>query len=413
MNVPTLGVEGDNPTVVVLGAGASRGASFVSDAQVLPPLDADFFDQAQRMSPGLNSADKSLIEFIHNEFGLSGFPTLETFFTQIEAVDRFHHDFNIKGRVSQKFRRQLTTLRRLIPKVFLEAFKGRECTYHRRLAGALRASDVVLSFNYDCLMDEALRREGGKRWRAETGYGFGASQGFDLWDSPPEVGPPYKNPIRLLKPHGSLNWALSEDRKEVSLVAAYDAEAQRSIVPPTWDKSEVAEWPWNEVWRASRRALAQARLLIVIGYSVPLTDQLSQALLRADVHNLRGLIIVNPDPAARDRMKSLLSSALNRSSVIVELATFDEFARHLPLAPTEEPPLDVVDSLRQLEMRLARAASSLHDMEDQAQQQEFIVDEIREEIDSVRADLPDFKDEIARLEGLIWDVESRVDSIPL
>lgn len=412
MNIPTLGVEGENPTVVVLGAGASRGASFVSDAQVLPPLDTDFFDQAQRMSRKLTMADKNLIEFIHNEFGLSGFPTLETFFTQIEAVDQFHHVFNIKGRVSQKFSGHLTTLRRLIPRVFLEAFDSRECTFHRRLAGALRANDVVLSFNYDCLMDEALRREGGKRWRAETGYGFAVSEGHELWDSPPEVGPPYRNPIRLLKPHGSLNWALSKDNK-VRLVPAYDAEAQQSIVPPTWDKSEVTTWPWNEVWRGSRRALAQARLMIVIGYSVPLTDQLSQALLRADVNNLRGLIVVNPDPAARDRTKSLLSSALSSSSVIVELETFTELARHLPLAPTEEPPIDVAKRLHELEERLARAASDLQKIESDTEQHEVGLEGIREEIDFIRADLPDFEQEVSRLEGMIWDLESRVDSIPL
>jgi len=32
------------------------------------------------------------------------------------------------------------------------------CERHKTLVNALRKGDTVLSFNYDCLMDDALRR---------------------------------------------------------------------------------------------------------------------------------------------------------------------------------------------------------------------------------------------------------------
>jgi len=232
VRIASAGLDDDLSAVVVLGAGASRGASFVTDSGVLPPLDADFFEQVQRMPPRLlSTADRQLLQFIKEEFGMSGFPTLETFFTQVEAVDRFHHEFNIKGRVSTKFRKHLVTLRKLIPRVFGQALRGQTCTWHRRLAAALRTGDCVLSFNYDCLMDDALRSEAGKRWRAESGYAFPVD-GAETWSGAPGLGARYRNPIKLLKPHGSLNWALAKDAKSVSLVEAYSPRTATPMVSP-------------------------------------------------------------------------------------------------------------------------------------------------------------------------------------
>jgi hypothetical protein len=66
-------------------------------------------------------------------------------------------------------------------------------------------------------------------------------------------------------------------------------------------------------------------ILIVVGYSVPLTDLLSQALIRvaaserAENQKLSHLIIVNPDSQARSRFTELVRAGLSRETVIVEL----------------------------------------------------------------------------------------------
>jgi len=204
MRLPNLGIDKDEPTVVVLGAGASRGSSCARSTGVAPPLDADFFVQAQRLpGPDLTKRDRDLFNFVREEFGQGELPTLEVFFTQTSAVDRFHHEFNIRGRVSGKFGRQLATLRNLIPRVFGQALRGLDCKWHRRLVAALRAGDSVLSFNYDTLADRALRDVAGKRWNPAIGYGFPVSSGLDLWSPPASPGPAVRNPIQLLKPHGS------------------------------------------------------------------------------------------------------------------------------------------------------------------------------------------------------------------
>jgi hypothetical protein len=412
MRIPNLGIDNDYVTVVVLGAGASRGASFATPGGIQPPLDADFFSQVQMLTDSfLNKADRQLLEFIREEFGLVGLPTLETFFTQVEAVDRFHHDFNIQGRVSGKFGSHLTTLRRLIPRVFGEALAGNTCRWHGRLASALRASDSVLSFNYDCLMDTALQSEGGKRWKVETGYGFEVEGRLDLWGSPPGIGAPYKDPIKLLKPHGSLNWSLDQDHHRVSLVEPYDSSTQSSIVPPTWSKSEVAEWPWQNVWRESRRALSKARLMVVVGYSVPITDQLSQALLRADVNQLQAVVIVNPDVEARRRVHDLLASALTKSSTVVELGTFQELAEALPRTESEGPVVDIEAEIERLESRIVAAGAQLELLESGTDEHEAQIDEIRDDLESIEFEFPDIRDEIGRLDGIVGDLDARISSL--
>ena len=153
--------------------------------------------------------------------------------------------------------------------------------------------------------------------------------------------------------------------------------------------------------------------MVVIGYSVPITDQLSQALLRADVNNLKGLIVVNPDPGARNRVRELLSSALSSASTLVEMSTFEELADHLPLAPTESPPIDVSNELKRIERRLAEASSNLRDLEVNGEEHETVLEDIRAEIHDLQGSIPDFKDEISRVEGRIFDLEARIESLPL
>lgn len=340
MNLAELGL-GNPRSVVVLGAGASRGATFANQARVSPPLDSDFFEQVRRMPEGsLTAADRDLLSYLGEEYGVGQDPTLETLFTQVSAIDRFHHDFNIRGRVIKKYERYLETLRQLIPRVFGVAFSAgnASCRWHDRLAATLRTEDAILSFNYDCLIDGALARMAGKRWRASTGYGFPVRNGAADWEERTTQGRPYAKPIRLLKPHGSLNWAIDRDNDAVDLVGPYQPTTHASVVPPTWDKSEVTQDPWLSVWRESRQVLAQARALIVVGYSVPATDQLSQALFRADVRSLDALVLVNPDDSARSRFRSLVASAFNKDTRVIEYPSLSHFAQELEPTAAEDLP---------------------------------------------------------------------------
>ncbi len=88
-----------------------------------------------------------------------------------------------------------------------------------------------------------------------------------------------------------------------------------------------------DLWVAARRLLATREALIFVGYSLPATDVYTQALLRIDVSELDLLLIVNPDPLARGRIKRVLHSALRPSARIAELEYIHEFG---PLLPSPE-----------------------------------------------------------------------------
>ena len=73
--------------VIILGAGATRGCSFVDESKdpSCPPLDGDFFTQLQRIS---NSKHKKLIQEVMKDtveiFGSNFNVTMETVFTTLE-----------------------------------------------------------------------------------------------------------------------------------------------------------------------------------------------------------------------------------------------------------------------------------------------------------------------------------------
>jgi hypothetical protein len=359
-------------STVILGAGASRGASFAgSSRQVLPPLDADFFEQAQRLSEkDFQGAGREVIDFVRDEYSSTRMPTLETLFTQAQGFEQFVRQFYSRtGRKPQRYKRQLGYLLELIPTVFRAALSDQRCLWHDRIAFSLRKEDTVISFNYDVLIDEALTRLGKGIWKASPGYGVKVTRGSESWSAPSTPGPFPKEHLRLLKPHGSLNWDLADhDEKKLRLVS--DAYAQRAIrgniIPPTWDKTILQEWPWKPIWKEASVMLQRTRCLIVIGYSVPPTDLTSQALIRSSLSpgNLRLVIVVNPDPSARARVIDLARGAITAKTRVLELDRLEDFAQLLDETPAERSRRQATKRrLEALNRRVKGAEESIGDLE--------------------------------------------------
>jgi hypothetical protein len=202
------------------------------------------------------------------------------------------------------------------------------------------------------------------------------------------------------------------------MVDEYAPATTGSIIPPSWDKTAVGEWPWSEVWRAARRVLGSARMLVVIGYSVPATDQLSQALLRADVNKLSALVVANPDPEARRRVIDVMSSALESTASVVELQTIEEFASYLPPSPNESPPVDPLAELarlrRQMRLGLRELAQAQAQLEESHRGLEEEQGELRatvEEVEATVEDLSSCEDEVRKLTDEVRDIDARIDSI--
>jgi hypothetical protein len=396
-----VGVTRAVSATVVLGAGASRGASFAdSRRQVLPPLDADFFQQAQRLDEEtFRGSVREVVEFVRDEYGPTRLPTLETVFTQLRGYQQFLEQFSIRpGRRPERYQRQLGYLLELIPLVFRAAFAEQRCRSHDRIAYALRKGDALISFNYDTLIDESVRRWSSGIWKAQCGYGFRASLGADEWSAEPTPGRfPDRNYLRLLKPHGSLHWSEVDSRARSMRFAAdpYGATvAAGNIIPPTWDKTILGEWPWKPVWEEASRALQRTRCLIVIGYSVPLTDLTSQALIRSSLSGgeLRLIVVANPDAEARSRVIDLARGAITSQTRILELNTLGDFAGLLDLTPDEVRESSATSRrLSLFERRIRRLDRQVGDLDDRTEDLQW--------------------HDLADLDSRLGQLESRVDEL--
>jgi hypothetical protein len=95
----------------------------------------------------------------------------------------------------------LAELFELVAITIEEALKGPVCQEHLKLANSLAEGDAVISFNYDLLMDNALRQSGKL---TDLGYilPFHKVLSDSGWISPQNT----SSNVSMLKLHGSLNW---------------------------------------------------------------------------------------------------------------------------------------------------------------------------------------------------------------
>jgi hypothetical protein len=292
MNIPKLGIAYKKGTVI-LGAGATRGASCFEGKLLTPPLDADFFARVQALDLLKEDAQiQDLLDFVRSEFDPAMGMPMERFFTQVEALDDFHDTARInRGPRVQRYRRILDNYTATLAAIFDRLGKhagitgALRCDYHEALAAMLEhgnnnvPNDVILSFNYDCLMDEALKAKANKRWDAARGYGCNVTAGADAWHNHGGPGPHATFSIQLLKLHGSLNWkratpaaAQTAPPDTIELRVNPYETANRSrleIVPPVWNKAVGEDPVLTEVWKNARQALICFPKLFTTEVSAP------------------------------------------------------------------------------------------------------------------------------------------------
>jgi hypothetical protein len=144
--------------------------------------------------------------------------------------------------------------------------------------------DVVLSLNYDWLIDHSLKSNGHGKWNPRKGYGVPVytrgprGAGTRYWACQNNSRPVYSNrTISVLKLHGSMNWfPVPPDRTPARLELRQRWWHQRGdlrfeVAPPEWNKP-TRSGVYIPVWRQARRALREAKAVAFIGYSLPETD---------------------------------------------------------------------------------------------------------------------------------------------
>jgi hypothetical protein len=169
VDMSPFGYEKRREAVVILGAGATRGASFRSVSPVLrPPLDGDFFLQLRASDLAQDDAAQRLLEFLSEEFGDVEL-SMEAFYSQVHLHDQFVADLpKGKGR-RRRYEWGRRYFLRVIPPIFERTVGGMRCQWHDALIRALTPGDTIVSFNYDCLVDRSLCSVARRNWDPQTG----------------------------------------------------------------------------------------------------------------------------------------------------------------------------------------------------------------------------------------------------
>jgi len=183
---------------------------------------------------------------------------------------------------------------------------------------------TFVSFNYDLLLDHAIEETTGGNWSPFTGYGVSIRHYLEcgkdgIAELPAWLVPPPGDRIRLLKPHGSLNWLLPQAKSgrtgdigylledgpacmpltEQGKVTYSDIIEPKAvfptilavcIIPPT-DPAKRVKLACIEKTRCLEcLAIENADEVYILGWSVPDTDQDQRTLIEQALTGRRSML---------------------------------------------------------------------------------------------------------------------------
>lgn len=176
-------------------------------------------------------------------------------------------------------------------------FSSRYFLYVARLLGMCsdgkpKGNNTFITFNYDTVLEDNL---------AELKVPFSYELG-DSWtrDASAKVAADGAA-VRVLKLHGSANWANQGERRRWAFTVFGDyadlrnGELLPELVPPTWKK--IFQGQLGIVWDKAVECLRTATRLVIIGFSMPPTDMHFKYLIAAGLSpsvSLREIHFVSP-----------------------------------------------------------------------------------------------------------------------
>ncbi len=284
------------------------------------------------------------MEEIVDLFGSNFTLTLEEYFTQLEFLAEAVKLAPAGGGLSSadlraKRERLMGALAAVLEmSTDVGVRKGGGCQLHEQLVGELRAKDTVITFNYDCVLDHALRRHAPGKWSTRYGYTFPSDytiENEDAWDADPPASASTKS-VHVLKMHGSLNWQLSDGGgREIKMkrrLHRLNGIPKFTVIPPVWNKLAMDQDLFKILWKNAERAIRNARHIAVVGFSFTPTDLHVQSLFRVALakSNLKTLVIANPSQEDRGNVRAVFAKALERSVIVRQYNDFEAFVSAYP-----------------------------------------------------------------------------------
>lgn len=333
------------PVVMIFGAGATRGGLEGKEGPP-PPVDTDFFAIANQLrGHGTPGFVRRVLKTVWDLYGRINGVSLERYYRDIETramIGKFAKTAN----QPKNWNKRRQDLEELIRRVYIhttcntnkQPTEPRKSETHQKILGCLKKGDTIITFNYDLLIEESF--ETGRIWTPVDGYGADV-QGKThdwcrIWLKNRENKKPSESKIRLLKLHGSLNWVLYRNRAIRLKPRPYAVGSGRiekiSVLPPGWNK-RVDRNPYKLFWREARLRLEKCKTLIILGYSLPETDLLAQALFAEVVRTrvarkiyLKQLHIAEPNDSVKERFITLFTPALHFGGSLFKYRDLREFS---------------------------------------------------------------------------------------
>lgn len=310
------------PRVIILGAGASASCGIAVARDILR-------EAIQRLARrDAEQAEKvhKLLRYLYPGFDedLSNYPNVEDFLNLIEMAKEFHTEAYIESKRWPEAKLQEAadiTLRAITEYIWdFMADGDRRRVLFGLIRKLVRPGDVIVSFNWDFMIDLSL-------------------EDLDQNGSPTYSYSSPRDSVVLLKPHGSIDWfeksKLPDDKKVLREMRhraqgvcfyPYFQLAQNPdllkypvfIVPPLSTKRFSGFL--QRIWRDVYHAVAAAKELYIIGYSLPREDQFARLVIgraiqrnnasRKNGKNRLPVIVVNPDDGASTTFAKLVGTAV-------------------------------------------------------------------------------------------------------
>ncbi len=325
------------PTLYIIGAGCSKNFTEATHGirGLKSPTNGDFFKMARRviLNTGMRSDPlfrgeiehliKTIAPLYSGQNDLKFFKdpklNLEDVMTLLDIDFRVFSPLESQ-KLGQNESPQMRVLKELLYRTLDYALKGGPCRKHRALAERMKQGDIVLSLNYDILMDNALFSLGRVR---DSGYkmNFYKVNTDGRWVEP-NTG---RSQVTLLKLHGSLNWVrcglcgslllyryakqtLTSGFFQCPRCSSGESVAEHMMIPPLHSK-DYRDKDMAFLWVQADRMLKEFSNVVCIGYSFSPLDSDMDALIRRmrsrQTHAPK-VDFVSPDNRAETRLKRLL-----------------------------------------------------------------------------------------------------------